>query len=504
MEHYELMRQGKDRTDPSFPTRRKVNLMMADEADEADEADPVGRALSEFMNALAGQNERELELFSCYHECFFVRLPSTTAPSTQPTTQRRQPTRHLMTDPTRLGVTADTDHLSATHERKLVTALTRLGAAVVYQPIIPHFGYDDFDTNLRIWKWRHQRGLPDATESENGKMDCLNELRAFNSGWAAKKYHDQLAFTHRILGKGLSRDSACLAYLSPVVIRSQELAHNTAICRGQHTHARTSSAQNTPQRQFPALTPRSLAFSFARSSSTNHTDHHPTWSNLRHLRSSPCQWDSAQSAQLTPLRSKGALQRRLVSRSLREPSPPPLQAARGWEDGVDGTLRVHEEEAALAASRSPVRIRVRLARIQRKQAAKDALGEELWLVRRGEQQSGVYSHGGAPFFRHPGHLDERLRRQLRVFEDAAEEVGIVEDGRLRRKVGFAALLHADQRHSRRSASEQAGRGRFLALQRTPHPSSPASKSSTSTSSAAACSSSVGSWPNSSFSLSWMS
>ena len=219
MEHYELMRQGKDRTDPSFPTRRKVNLMMADEADEADEADPVGRALSEFMNALAGQNERELELFSCYHECFFVRLPSTTAPSTQPTTQRRQPTRHLMTDPTRLGVTADTDHLSATHERKLVTALTRLGAAVVYQPIIPHFGYDDFDTNLRIWKWRHQRGLPDATESENGKMDCLNELRAFNSGWAAKKYHDQLAFTHRILGKGLSRDSACLAYLSPVVIR---------------------------------------------------------------------------------------------------------------------------------------------------------------------------------------------------------------------------------------------------------------------------------------------
>ena len=213
MEHYELMRQGKDRTDPSFPTRRKVNLMMADEADEADEADPVGRALIEFMNALAGQYERELQNFACYHECFSVQLPSTTAPSTQPTAPRRQPMRHLMKDHTRLGVAVETDHLSPAQERLLVTALTRLGAHVVYQPIVAHFGYD-FDTNLRLVKWR-QTGLPEATE----KMDCLNGLRAFTHGWAAKKYHDELAFTYKILGKKFSRDSACLDYLAPPVIR---------------------------------------------------------------------------------------------------------------------------------------------------------------------------------------------------------------------------------------------------------------------------------------------
>ena len=166
----------------------------------ADEADPVGRALIEFMKALAGQDEREMQLFACYHECFSVRLPSTTAPSTQPTAPRRQPMRHLMKDHTRLGVAVETDHLSPAQERLLVTALTRLGAHVVYQPIVAHFGYD-FDTNLRLVKWR-QTELAEATESENGKMDCLNGLRAFTHGWAAKRLHTAVTHGYVVTGGG--------------------------------------------------------------------------------------------------------------------------------------------------------------------------------------------------------------------------------------------------------------------------------------------------------------
>ena len=132
----------------------------------------------------------------------------------------------------------------------------------------------------------------------------------------------------------------------------------------------------------------------------------------------------SQLAELAPFGSKRPFQRRLVYRAPCKALPPAIQPTARGQHCIDGGAGVHANEASLPTWLDCVWIRVRLARVEREQAAERAFREESQPMRRGEEQRRIHVDGSPPRFAHLAGGDEAMRRQVCVREDPTNEIDI--------------------------------------------------------------------------------